>query len=73
LESSIYEAASEKARADNQGSRRTPADPVGGNSREIAMRLELRRDMLAYLDAAGIKVENKIDRWAARWCGRRSN
>ena len=31
----------------------------GGKSREIPLRLELRRDILAYLDEAGIKAENK--------------
>ena len=31
----------------------------GGKSREIPVRLELQRDILAYLDAAGIKDENK--------------
>jgi integrase/recombinase XerD len=31
----------------------------GGISREIPVRLELQRDILAYLDAAGIKAENK--------------
>ncbi len=30
----------------------------GGKSREIPVRLELQRDILAYLDAAGIKAEN---------------
>ena len=31
----------------------------GGKSREIPARLELQRDILAYLDAVGIKAENK--------------
>jgi integrase/recombinase XerD len=31
----------------------------GGKSREIPVRLELQRDILAYLDAAGIRAENK--------------
>ena len=31
----------------------------GGKSREIPMRLELQRAILAYLDAAGINAENK--------------
>ena len=31
----------------------------GGMSRETPVRLELQRDILAYLDAAGIKAENK--------------
>jgi integrase len=31
----------------------------GGKSREIPVRLELQRDILAYLEAAGVEVENK--------------
>jgi integrase/recombinase XerD len=31
----------------------------GGKSREIPVRFELQRDILAYLDSAGIKAENK--------------
>jgi len=53
------EAASEKAVADNQGSRRTAVDPVDDNSREIPVRLELQQDILVYLAAAGIAGEAK--------------
>jgi hypothetical protein len=59
LECFISEAASAMVRADNQGSRRTAADPVGGNAREFPVRLELQRDILAYLRVAGIAADNQ--------------
>jgi len=55
----LLEAASESAVTYDPGSRRTAADPVGGNSRENPVRLELQRDILAYVEAAGIAGEAK--------------